>query len=70
MKMNMRKKKENNSLRNWCSALLRLNTELLKKLAEDQILNLTKMKIVISTYTGQIQAYNLKKFRSYNLIKE
>jgi hypothetical protein len=35
MKMNMRKKKENNSLRNWCSALLRLNTELLKKLAED-----------------------------------
>ena len=28
------------------------------------------MKIVISIYIGLIQGYSLKKFRSYNLIKE
>jgi len=35
MKMNMKKKRESNFLRNWYSVPLRLNIELLKKHAED-----------------------------------
>ena len=70
MKKNTRRKKESSFLRNWCSVLLRLNIELLKKHVEDWILNLMKMRIVILIFIGQIQEYSLKKFRSYNLIKE